>query len=154
MARLNGRRLPTFAGLVAAVLLAALGVGVSELTRPYFDEGMPLTWLHPVAALMGIIVGWFFTGPKLQKGTGSPVAIGLTSSVVQALLTMFVFASDLMLERAFRNSYRTVMEAVAGVFEGMMDYGEKVIQPDVVIAILLGGVVIGWITNWVARRSR
>lgn len=154
MARMNARRLPTFAGLVAAILLALLGVAVSELTRAYFDEGTPLTWLHPVAALMGLIVGWFFTGPKLQKGKGNPVAIGLTSSVVQALLTMFVFASDLMLTRALRNSYRTVMEAVAGVFEAMIDYGERVAQPDVVVSILVGGVIVGFVTNWVARRTR
>ncbi|MAM62381.1 MAG: hypothetical protein CMH11_12900 [Maritimibacter sp.] len=146
--------MPTFAGLVAALLLAVLGVGVSELTRAYFDEGYPLTWLHPVAAFMGLIVGWFFTGPKLQKGTGSPIAIGLTSSVVQTLLTLFAFASELMLDRALRNSYATVMEAVAGVFEAMLDYGLKVAQPDVVVAILVGGVVVGSITAWVARRSR
>lgn len=154
MARMNARRLPTFAGLVAAILLAVLGVGVSELTRPYFDEGTPLTWLHPVAAAMGLVVGWFFTGPKLQKGKGNPVAIGLTSSIVQAFLTMFIFASDLMLTRALRNSYRTVMEAVAGVFEAMMDYGIRVAQPDVIVATLLGGVLVGFITNWVARRTR
>ncbi|MEC7763793.1 MAG: TrgA family protein [Pseudomonadota bacterium] len=154
MARMNARRLPTFASLVAAILLAVLGVAVAEMTRPYFDEGTPLTWLHPVAAAMGVIVGWFFTGPKLQKGKGSPVAIGLTSAVVQALLTMFVFASDLMLTRALRNSYRTVMEAVAGVFEAMLDYGERVAQPDIVIALLVGGVIIAFITNWVARRTR
>jgi hypothetical protein len=154
MARMNARRLPTFAGLVAAVLFAALGVGVSELTRPYFDEGYPLTWLHPVAAFMGLIVGWFFTGPKLQKNTGNPIAIGLTSAVVQALLTLFAFASELMLDRALRNSYATVMEAVAGVFEAMLDYGVKVAQPDVVVATLVGGVLIGSVTAWVARRTR
>jgi hypothetical protein len=46
------------------------------------------------------------------------------------------------------------MEAVAGVFEAMMDYGIRVAQPDVIVATLLGGVLVGFITNWVARRTR
>ncbi|MGR3364505.1 MAG: TrgA family protein [Maritimibacter harenae] len=148
------RRMPTFTGLSAAILLAALGVGVSELSRPYFLEGTPLTWLHPVAAFMGVVIGWYFTGPRLHLKKGGPVAIGITSSVAQAFLVLFTFAVVLMTERALRNSYRTVMEAVVGVFEAMMDYSDKIVHVEIIGAIVLGGAVVGLLTAWVARHTR
>lgn len=154
MARLKGKRLPTFAGLVAAVLLAALGVGVSQFVRPAFDEAYTLPWLEPVAGGMGLIVGWFFTGPTLQRRPSGVVAIGLTSSVLQALLVLLTFSVVLMLERALRKSYDTVMEAVAGVFAAAIDYGEKTVGVEVIVATLVGGVVVAAVTAWVARRTR
>lgn len=146
--------MPTFARLVAAVLLAVLGFGVSFLTFPYFDDGVPVSGIPVVAAIMGVIVGWAFTGARFQRQSGGAVAIGITSVIAQTLLTLFAFAIKQMLDRAFRKAYDTVMESIVGVFDAMLEYIQTVAQPDVVIAALVGGAIVGVITNWVAMRTR
>ncbi|HBZ44743.1 MAG TPA: hypothetical protein DEO85_11935 [Maritimibacter sp.] len=146
--------MPTFARLVAAVLLAVLGFGVSFLTFPYFDEGVPVSGIPVVAAIMGVIVGWTFTGARFQRQSGNAVAIGITSVVVQTLLTLFAFAIKRMVDRAFRNAYDTVMESIVGVFDVALEYIQIIAQPDVVLAALVGGAIVGAITNWVAVRTR
>lgn len=146
--------MPTFSRLVAAVLFAVLGVGVSFLAMPYFEPVTRLDGLPLGAAAAGVIVGWYFTGPRFQRQTGDAIAIGMTSAVAQAVLTLFGFSAKLMVDRAFRSNYDTVMEAVVGVFDAALEYLVIVGQPDVVLAALIGGSVIGIITNWVSVRTR
>lgn len=146
--------MPTFARLTAAILLAALGGGVAELTRVYFDEGTPLNWLVPLPIAVGAVVGWVFTGPKLSSQRGTPLAIGFTSSVALAVVSIFLFACEKMLTRAMRMSYDNVTEAVGGVFQSFGEYLQIVAQADVIVALFLGGPIVGYIVNWVARRTR
>ncbi|MBV7409677.1 TrgA family protein [Maritimibacter sp. DP1N21-5] len=146
--------MPTFARLVAAVLLAALGWVVATLAIPYFDEGTPLGMIQIVSAGWGLVTGWIFTAPKLARGIGSAFAIGLSSAVVQAFLTILSFSVRQMVDRAFRMSYGTVMDAVAGVFESGLDYAIIVGKPDVIAVAAIGGIVTGYVTRYVARHYR
>lgn len=146
--------MPTFARLVAALLLAGLGFGVAQLVPPYFPEGMALGMVAPVAAGAGLLVGWAFLGRRLGRHSGAAVSLGLTASISQTLLTLLVFAGDKVLERALRRTYENITDAVVGLFEAGVEYGEKLAQPDIIVAILLGGVIAGAITSWVARRTR
>ena len=133
--------MPTFARLVAAVLLAALGWVVATLAKPYFDEGTPLGMIEIVSAGWGLVTGWVFTAPKLDRGIGSAFAIGLSSAIVQAVLAIFTFSIRQMV-------------AVAGVFENALDYAMTVAKPDVIAVAAIGGIAIGFVTRFVARRFR
>ncbi|MBV7379614.1 TrgA family protein [Maritimibacter dapengensis] len=146
--------MPTFARLAAAVLLAALGVGVSFLAMPYFPDEQPVGMMPVVAAIAGIIVGWLFTGRRVNRQYGNAVGVGVTSALAQAILTIFAFSSKLMIDRAFDMKYKTVMQAVVGVFEAAMEYLEVIAEPDVIAATLIGGAIVGQVTHWVAKRSR
>lgn len=147
--------MPTFARLVAAVLYAALGVGVALLCVKYFDEGTPLDKMYPAAAVGGAFVGWAYTGKVFGRSRhASVVSVGLTSAVVQALLVIGGFSSALMLKRATRNAFSTVPESIAGVFEAALEYLEIIGKADVIGAALVGGVVAASVTKWVAARTR
>ncbi|WP_298491435.1 TrgA family protein [uncultured Maritimibacter sp.] len=146
--------MPTFARLVAAVLLAALGWVVATLAKPYFDEGTPLGMIEIVSAGWGLVTGWVFTAPKLDRGIGSAFAIGLSSAIVQAVLAIFTFSIRQMVILSFKMRYDTPMDAVAGVFENALDYAMTVAKPDVIAVAAIGGIAIGFVTRFVARRFR
>lgn len=146
--------MPTFARLVGAVLLAGLGVYVAMLAKPYLPEGEPAEMLLPVTAVMGIIVGWVFTGKQLERGQGRGAAIGLSSVLLLAFWTAFLFAVQEMVDRSMRGSYGgSPTHAVQDVFNILLDY-TAVLQLDVILAMVVGGVIVGVITAFVGKRTR
>lgn len=146
--------MPTFARLVGAVLLAALGAFAATLAMPYLPEGEPATMFIPVSALVGVVIGWTFTGRQLERGKGHGAAVGLGSALLLAFWVALLFAVSEMVDRSMRNSYGgSPTHAVQDVFNILIDYSE-VLKLDVILALLVGGVILGWITAFVGRHSR
>ncbi|MGH1369168.1 MAG: TrgA family protein [Maritimibacter sp.] len=144
--------MPTASRLVAALILAALGWFCADLVKAYVTEGLPVGKLSPVAAVVGLGTGWLFTGRKLERKQGTAVAIGLTSSVILTVVTAAVFGGNAMLERALRKSYDGPMEAILGFFAETVNNLVLAAQADVIIALVVGGVLAGWLTGAVSRR--
>ena len=146
--------MPTFARLVGALLLAGLGVYVASLAKPYLPEGEPAEMLLPVTAVMGIIVGWVFTGKHLERGQGRGAAIGVSSALLLALWVAFLFAVQEMVDRSMRGSYGgSPTHAVQDVFNILLDY-TAVLKIDVLAAMFFGGVIVGVITSLVGKYTR
>ncbi len=147
--------MPTFARLAGAVLLAALGFYAAMLAKAYLPDGEPGTYLIPVSAVMGAIVGWMFTGKHLDGGTGSGPAIGISSAVLLAFWVAFLFAMEEMIDRSMRNSYGgSPTDAVQDVFNIMIDYAREIVKLDVVLTLAIGGLIVGVITAFVGRHFR
>ncbi len=144
--------MPTAGRLVAAILLAALGWFTADLVKPYLPEGQPVGLFSPIAAAVGLGVGWLFTGKKLHGGEGSALGIGLSSAVLLAFWVAFIFSGYEMLRRALRKSYDGPTEAASDVFAILVEQGRIAAQVDVVGALVVGGLVVGAITRWVAAR--
>lgn len=146
--------MPTFARLVGAILLAALGAYVSTLAKPYLPEGEPAKMLIPVSAAVGVVIGWTFTGRQLEGGKGRGAAVGLGSALLLAFWVALLFAVEEMVDRSMRNSYGgSPTHAVQDVFNILIDYTE-VLQLDVILALGVGGIVLGVITAFVGRHTR
>ena len=146
--------MPTFARLVGAILLAGLGVYVASLAKPYLPEGEPAEMLLPVTAVMGLLVGWLFTGKHLERGQGKGAAIGVSSALLLAVWVAFLFAVQEMVDRSMRGSYGgSPTHAVQDVFNILLDY-TAVLQLDVLAAMAVGGVIVGVITAFVGKHTR
>ena len=146
--------MPTFARLVGAVLLAALGVYVAMLAKPHLPDGEPAEMLIQVTAAMGAVVGWVFTGRQLERGQGQGAAIGFGSAVLLGFWVAVLFAVEEMVDRSMRNSYGgSPTHAVQDVFNILIDYTE-VLKLDVILAMSFGGVIVGMITGFVGRHFR
>lgn len=147
--------MPTTARLIGAVLLAALAFLAATMARPYLPDGEPAGMLTPVSVVVGVAVGWLFTGRHLDRGRGSPVAIGFGSAVLLVFWVALLFGITEMIDRSKRNSYRgSPTEAVQDVFNIMYDYAVDFFQFDLVAVLALGGILAGVITGWVGRRFR
>ncbi len=147
--------MPTSARLAGAVLLGALGFYAAWLTMDYLPDGEPGTYLIPVGAVMGVIIGWVFTGKHLDGGKGSGFAVGFGSAVLLAFWVAFLFAMEEMVDRSMRNSYGgSPTDAVQDVFNIMIDYGREIVSLEVVVTLAVGGVIAGFITSFVGKHFR
>ncbi|GKY89822.1 hypothetical protein STA1M1_36910 [Sinisalibacter aestuarii] len=146
--------MPTTARLVAAVLMAALGWGVATLATAYLPEGQPVGLFAPVMALWGVIVGWIWTGRKIQEGSGKPLGVGLVGAALLVFWVLLSFAGFEMVRRATRVRYGGPVEALEDMMKIAMEYVRDQMQPDVIGALVIGGALAGVLTAWVARRFR
>lgn len=110
--------------------------------------------LIPVSGIMGIVVGWVFTGRHLERGQGKGAAVGLGSAILLAFWVALLFAIEEMVSRSMRQQLRRQpTAAVQDVFNILIDYTE-VLQFDVILALGVGGIVVGVITGFVGKHTR
>lgn len=146
--------MPTFARLVGAILLAAVGGYAAYLAKAHLPEGLSADRFVPVSVAIGGLVGWLFTGRHLERGKGKSIAIGVGSVILLVLWVSFLFAVEEMVDRSMRNIYRgSPSEAVKDVFAIMLEHTE-LMQMDVLIALGGGALVVGVVTGLVGRYTR
>lgn len=146
--------MPTSARLVAALLLAALGWYGAELIKPYLNEGRQVGLFAPISAVWGVIVGWTFTGRRLQAGSGTAAGIGLASSALLVFWAVLGFSGYEMVRRSMQQTYNGPVDAVQGMVEIAIKDLAIAAQIDVIAVLVLGGLIAGTVTQWVARRYR
>ncbi len=148
--------MPTFARLVGALLLAALGAYTVSRVRAYLPDWQPAGMLMLVAAMVGLVVGWRFTGRHLDRGKGNPLAIGFGSAVLLTLWTALLFAMKEMLDKALKGKYGgSPTDAVQDVFSLMIEYAQDyLLKQDVLLSLAVGGMAAGVVTWLVGRYMR
>lgn len=144
--------MPTASKLAAALLFAVLGWITADLVKPLLEEGTPVGLFSPVAAGFGLLVGWVFVGRRIGSGQGGSVGIGLTGSVLLVFWVVLTFSGYEMTIRSMRLSYDGPIEALQGMFEQAVEYLWMAAVPNVIGALVIGGIVAGWLTGAVARR--
>ncbi|MEH7829460.1 TrgA family protein [Gemmobacter denitrificans] len=144
--------MPTAGKLTAAILFA----GLLYLTAELFKSAMPpetaFGRFSYLCAGIGMICGWLISGPRVRRGTAEALTNGLQTSITAAFFCLMLFCIYLMLKMALRKLYDGPFDAIMGVFELMFENGQLMIQTDVLVAILVGGPLAGWLTDRVGRR--
>ena len=146
--------MPTAAKAVAAVLFGALAYGVSLLTIPLFPEGTDPGMYAWINAALGVLLGWRVAGSRARTSLSGAVGYGLTAAIAIAVTALFVHSFIFMIRQSLKRLYAGPAEAVVDVFSIMIDNAVMVLKPDVIAAILLGGVVAGLVTEWAGRNFR
>jgi hypothetical protein len=146
--------MPTAAKLVAAVCLAALGWIASDMIKPLVPVSVDFGWFNHVNAAIGALVGWFFLGPRSGDGLVSAINNGITSAVVLSLVGLLVQATNEMVRLSFARRYDSPFEAIAAIFEIVIEYGRIMVDTQLILSLLAGGVVAALVTEAVGRRWR
>lgn len=143
--------MPTTARLVAAILFAAIGWFTADLVKPLLPEGTAVARFSPISAISGFLVGWIFTGKRILMGGG--LGLGLTSSILLLFWVLLIFSGYEMLQISMRsNQFDGPMEALQGMFGIMIKYLWLIAIPKVIGALIVGGLLAGWITEFIAKR--
>ena len=79
------------------------------------------------------------------------MGIGLTTVVAIVFWCLLVFAGEEMLDRSMNLRYDGPMKALGEGAKLMLEYGALLLQPDVVIWLVIGGLFGGWVTELTAR---
>jgi len=144
--------MPTAAKLVAAVLIAALGYYVASLIVPRLPEQTDEGLLREVTAVLGLLVGWRFLGPRMGGGYNFAIGLGLSASLVLTVSSLIAFSGYEMIVRSLRKSYDGPFEALQGMMDIAIDDLVYLQFPEVLAALILGGILAGFLTEFAARR--
>lgn len=144
--------MPTLARLVAAILLAATGFVAAELYRPHLPESVEATWLSATVAALGLIIGWRAVGRGAEAPHAGVLVLAAKAAIYLLFWTLLVFGIREMLNRSFRRAYDDPFTAVLDIPAIGWDYLVSAAVPEVMGALLLGALITGAATRFVARR--
>ena len=145
--------MPTMARLVGAVLYAALAWYVSELIKPFFEEGFNPGWFSEVNAVVGLYAGWTIAGSRAGMGYVGAVSYGLTATIALTVLGLFVHSSFEMIQLSLRKQYEGPVEAVVNIAELGLGHAQTMAEPEVLIPLVLGGILAGLVVEFTGRRT-
>lgn len=146
--------MPTAAKLAAALLFGFLAWWVSQMVKPLFPEGTDLGRFSEYNALIGAVIGWRIAGERARTTWPNAVANGLTSAAGMVAMALFIYSLARMLSQTLRQVYQGPAEALVDVVRIMLENIRFVTQPEVLATLIVGGVLSGLVTEWVARNYR
>lgn len=146
--------MPTAAKLVAALLLAGLGYGVSEIIKTLMPPSTDFGAFSIVNAVIGLLCGWIVVGGRSGRGQSAAISNGFTGTIALVFWGLFVHSCNEMVSNAFARKYHSMFEATIAIFEIGIDYGQKMLDVKVVLILLTGGILTGMIAEFAARRWR
>ncbi len=146
------RTLPTAARLVAAIALGVLGWFGSDLVRPLMPPHTAFGWFNYVNAVLGVLCGWFVIGSRAGRGYAEALANGLTGVLALIIWGFFAQSFNLMLKQSLEKKFDGPVEAIVGIFRNAMDYGQYLIDPVLIGALLVGGMICGLLAEIASRR--
>ena len=145
--------MPTMAKLFSAIMMAVLGWIGADTVGAHLPEEVQQAMLRPITAFLGLIIGWRFLGRRVGRNWRTAIGFGLSSVVFLVVAGVFTFSVLEMLKRALRKTYEGPVDAIEGVFEIAADFGRDYLpHADVVTTGIIGGIVVGIVAEFIARR--
>lgn len=138
--------------VVALVVFAALAWFVSELVKLELPEGMNPGRLSEINAAIAGIVAWRIAGPRQRIGYSAAIGNGFTAMVGAVLTCLFFQSGNEMIRTSMRGRYDGPMDALV---EMAKIYGEMALylaNPAILITLVLGSCLCGYIIEWTSRR--
>lgn len=144
--------MPTAAKLVSAIILAVIGWLCAEMVKPLMPEGQDLSYLAPTCAAVGLVVGWFYLGPRADRDLGSAGANAGTTIFVQVFLTLFVFSFSEMISNSLRNRYDGPIQALQDIFIIGLETVLEFTTAEIAATAILGGFIASTCAFYAARK--
>ena len=144
--------MPTASKLVAAVVFAIVAAIAAHLFIPALPEGTLVKGFREASAAVGFICGWRVMGTLTGRGYREAAGSGIRTSVTILFWVLLGFSIYEMVQRSTKMLYDGPMEALVGVFDLMLGYGKLLAQPATPVALLVGGIIGGWMAEWAGRR--
>lgn len=144
--------MPTTGKGVAAILMAILAWFGSEMYRPLMPEGTDFGWFNEVNVVLGILSGWIVIGTRLNRSYSDAIGAGLTGVAALVFWGVMIQAFNEMLRLALERRYDGPVEALVNVFELALDFAVNLLHTPLLVLLIGGGIFIGLICEFVARR--
>ncbi|WP_373352746.1 TrgA family protein [Pseudoroseicyclus sp. CXY001] len=146
--------MPTAAKMVAALLFAGLALAAAGMVEPLYPDGVVgprFGWLN---AAIGLVVGWLILGVRAGQGYVTAVGVGLTTAAALALWSLFLFSFAQMIDRSLDKRYDGPVEALVDVFRFMWENAQIVAVQEVLLALAIGGALIGMLVEFTSHHWR
>jgi hypothetical protein len=144
--------MPTAAKLVAAIVFAALAYLAAEVYKLGVPERTVWGLFGAICAAIGGLCGWFVMGRLAGRGYGAAMGYGLRTTVTFVFWIVLAFSTYQMILRSMSLRYGGPMEAIIGVFDLMIEYGQSMATGQLGATLLTGGILAGVVVEWAGRR--
>ncbi|GAA6175246.1 TrgA family protein [Sulfitobacter pacificus] len=144
--------MPTAARLMAAFCVAVTAYFISLMVMPLMPESTDFGYFIPVNICLGLGVGWFAMGRRAGRGTTAAINNGLTGMFLLMLWGIGVQAINEMVRLAMRNRYDGPFEALVAIFRIGAEYAVMVATVPIGIALLVGTLFCGLLTEFASNR--
>ena len=144
--------MPSAARLTGAICLAIVAYVISGMVIPLLPESTDFGIFVPLNVFLGLLAGWFVMGPRTGRGTTAAINTGLTGVFVLMLWGIGVQAVNEMVRLAMRNRYDGAFEALVAAFQIGAEYAVVVATVPIGVALVVGGVISGLVTEFIGKR--
>ena len=145
---------PTAAKVVAGTLMALVGLIASEQIKPLMPDGTDFGIFTPINTALGFIAGWRVIGRRTGKGFVNAINLGISAGFVLVMWGLFLQGCYEMFQRSMERRYDGAFEALAAIFELMVEFGAYMIDRDVLTTLIAGSIFAGIVAEFSARRWR
>ena len=115
-------------------------------------EGTRTGVLNETLAAIGLLSGWFVSGKRAGYGTRAGFGYGLTTAAVITFWGIFVFSGEKALQYSLDRRFDGPIEAIQAMIKFGLEFGVLIATPDIIIALGIGALFGGWLTEWSAKR--
>ena len=146
--------MPTAAKLIAALCFACVGWLAANAHIPALGPTANFGFFREICAMLGLIIGWRVMGTRVGASYYDARGSGLVTSVALAFFALLGFSIYLMIVQSTKMVYDGPMDAVLGAFTFMLENGRAMLTVGVIGALIGGGLLGGFLSEWTARRWR
>ena len=144
--------MPTAGRLAGAIFLGLFAWYLATICVPFFPESRPPDFWFPVSVLLGIFIGWRVCGVRAGRGISPATGIGLTIGPLLAFCMIFSLAFDQMIKNGMRLRYDGPTEAIIDTFALMAELAVDFYSVTLIVTVVVGGLVVAWLTEIVGQR--
>lgn len=145
--------MPTAAKLFALIGFAAMGFFATEIYKPLLPEGTQMGMFTPVNVIVAALCGWFVTGRLAGKGYYAAAGAGVRTAAVALFYVLLIWSGWEMLQRSMDLYYDGPAEALQEMMGLLAEYVMLgLTDPQVGIALLIGGILAAFLSEWAARQ--
>ena len=144
----------TMARLVSGLLFAVLCWAVTELVTLELAESLNPRGVAYINAAVGFFVGWVVLGGRVGDGIVPAISYGATTTVMAVFWCLLTDSTLEMVRLAYRRRYDGPGEAIVDIFRLMVEFGQVLLTPHILVTLVGGGIAIGLAANWTARHFR
>ncbi|MEM6741385.1 MAG: TrgA family protein [Pseudomonadota bacterium] len=145
--------MPTAARLFAAIGFAVMAFFATEVYKPLLPEGTQMDLFTPINVAIGALCGWLVMGRVAGRGYMPAMSHGLRTSVYTLFYVLFIWSGLEMYERSVSLHYEGPFEALQEMVKLSIEYIQLgLTDPQVPVALLLGGILAAFFAEWASRQ--
>ncbi len=145
-------QMPTAAKLFSAISLGILAWVASDEVRPLMPDGTDFGYFNVVNLGLGLVSGWIVLGSRVGRGYYESLMAGLTGMAALVFWAMFFQSLNEMLKQAIQRHYDSINEAIFDIFYIAIDFGQKILDFNLISVLVIGGMIAGICGEWASRR--
>lgn len=146
--------MPTAARIFGALAFFTVAFVAAEAFKPQMPEGTQFGYFSVICGLIGLVVGWMVSGALAGRGYMVGMGTGVRSAVTTVFFALLLFSGQEMLLRSLKKIYHGPMEALQAMVALMVKYATLLLNPNVLVILIFGGMVAGAFVEWSSRRWR